>query len=203
MKTTVANNSFSWSLALFLLLAIFPLQLAAQDAPHQVAGITLGTHIDDYPNIIRTNFLKEVVITDQYGFRKGVISYGACLHKNLILKIDMKYKDKSKSFYQKLLKEFKQRFGEPDSWHGDSFGVLYLWKWSFIDKDQNRISLSLQYNGKNSNETIGNMVKLSLPEKIEEERLCFVRMCGEISKEHDTEDSAEGEDVDWSYLIPR
>lgn len=203
MKITAMEKHIRLIANLLLMLAILPLHIEAKEAPHEVAGISLGTNIDNYPNMVRTNFLKEVVITDHFGFRKGVISYGACLHKDLILKIDMKYKDKSKSFYQKLLREFKQKFGEPDSWHGDSFGVLYLWKWKFIDKDQNKVSLALQYNGKNSNETIGNIVKLSYPDKIEEERLCFIKMCGEINATRDTERSTEGADVDWSYLIPR
>ena len=100
-----------------------------------------------------------------------------CKNINQILKIDMKYEDKSEQFYQQLLGKFREQFGEPDAWSGDSFGVMHIWKWQFIDKDKNRVSLALQYNGKNSNETIGNMVRLSYPEKIEEERLCFAELC--------------------------
>jgi hypothetical protein len=174
----------------------------AGNVPHEIAGIVLGTSIDDYPDIIRTNFLKEVVVTDWHGFRKGIISYGTCKYIDRILKMDMKYQDKSKEFYQKLLKEFREKFGEPDSWNGDSFGVLHIWKWHFVDEDQNQVSMALQYNGKNSDETIGNVVKLTYPQKIEEERLCFVELCHNKASS-DEKRREELKKFDWSHLVPR
>ena len=151
----------------------------------------------------KTNFLKEVVVTDWHGFRKGIISYGTCKYVDQILKIDMKYADKSKEFFKKLLKEFREKFGQPDEWNGDSFGVMHGWKWQFTDKEGNQVSLALQYNGKNSNETIGNMVRLSYPEKIEEERLCFVDMCQNSKEKIDAKGREELKKFDWSHLIPR
>ena len=162
-----------FSISIFLL----PFPAIAQNAPHEIAGIALGTSVDDYPDIIRNNFLKEVVVTDWHGFRKGTISYGTCKYVDQILKIDMKYEDKSKEFYERLLKKFREKFGAPDSWNGDSFGVVRIWQWQFIDQEKNRVSLMLQYNGKNSEETIGNVVRLSYPDKINEERRCFSEMC--------------------------
>lgn len=187
----------------FCLFFPFPLQAATKEVPHEIAGIALGTSIDDYPDIIRYNFLKEVVVTDWHGFRKGVISYGTCRHIDLILKMDMKYEDKSKEFFQKLLNEFRQKFGEPDIWKGDSFGVKHIWKWQFIDKDQNQISMSLQHNAKDSDETIGNVVKLSYPEKIEEERLCFIDMCKVNNEKAEEKRKEELKKSDWSHLIPK
>ncbi|MFW2367517.1 MAG: hypothetical protein ACN4GW_13960 [Desulforhopalus sp.] len=200
---TFSNFLLRLTLILLLLNPLMVDKAEAIEVPHSVGGIALGTSIDSYPDLVRTNFLKEVVVTNRNGFRKGVISYGACLHKDVILKIDMKYKDKSKKFYKKLLKEFRQNFGEPTSWEGDSFGVLYLWKWRFTDKDGNRVSLALQYNGKNSHETIGNIVKISYPEKIEEERLCFIDMCDQINEERKEDRKPEQKEEDWSSLIPQ
>jgi hypothetical protein len=181
----------------------FSLQAAPREAPHEIAGIVLGTSIDDYPDIIRNNFLKEVVVTDWHGFRKGIISYGTCRHIDLILKMDMKYEDKSKEFFQKLLKEFRQKFGEPGKWKGDSFGVIHIWKWQFVDKEQNQVSMSLQHNSKDSDETLGNVVKLSYPEKIEEERRCFVDLCLHSKENGDEKRRAELKKSDWSHLVPR
>lgn len=175
---------------------------SAANVPHEIAGIALGSQVDSYPDIIRSNFLKEVVVTDWHGFRNGVISYGSCRYKGEILKIDMKYEDKSKEFYNTLLAKFREQFGEPGSWNGDSFGVMLIWKWQFVDRDNNKISLSLQHNSKNTDETLGNMIKFSLPEKIEEERRCFVDMC----KHHQAADQQRREELkktDWSFLIPR
>ncbi|MGB3209678.1 MAG: hypothetical protein WBB19_03140 [Desulforhopalus sp.] len=192
-----------WLLIFCFLLAVVPYPAVAEKVPHEIAGIALGSSVDNYPEIIRNNFLKEVVVTDWHGFRKGIISYGTCKHIDQILKIDMKYEDKSKDFYQKLLKEFRQQFGEPDAWSGDSFGVMLAWKWHFVDKEKNRVSLTLQYNGKNSDETIGNIVKLSFPGKMEEERLCFIDICEDRKDKTDAKRREELKKSDWSHFVPR
>jgi hypothetical protein len=190
---------------LFLLLSIIlcPLSIFAEEAPHEIGGITLGSHIEDYPDLIKSNFMKEVVVTDRHGFRKGIISYGVCKYEGEILKIRLKYENKSKSFYTTLLAKYREKYGEPDSWNGDSFGLLHVWKWHFIDKDKNRISLNLQYNAKDPDETIGNTVKLSYPDRINEERACFMQMCDQAYEKADPKRKEELKKSDWSHLIPR
>jgi len=187
----------------FILATTFPFSALAITAPKEIAGIVLGSRVDSYPDIIDSNFMKEVVVTDWHGFRKGNVSYGVCRYKGEILKIDMKYEDKSKSFYKQLLQKFQEQFGQADSWKGDSFGVVHIWKWQFIDDEQNRVSLSLQYNAKDPDHTIGNIMKLSYPDKIKEERLCFVRMCEQNKQQTDEKYREELKKTDWSYLIPR
>jgi hypothetical protein len=115
----------------------------------------------------------------------------------------MKYEDRSKNFYQKLLKKFQSKYGPPNTWNGDSFGVVYIWKWHFVDENKNRVSLSLQFNAKNTNETIGNMVKLAYPEKIKKERLCFIHSREQNKQESKKTKSQSPEETDWKYLIPR
>lgn len=190
-------------LILFLGIMFFPLFISAGNVPHEVAGISLGSHIDDYPNLIRSDFLKEVVVTDRHGFRKGVISYGVCKYKGEVLRIKLKYEDKSKAFYTTLLAKFKEKYGPPDSWNGDSFGLIHLWKWGFTDKENNRITLRLHYNAKDPDDTIGNMVKLSYPDRIQEERICFNQMWDAAEKKTDLKIKEENKKPDWSYLIPR
>lgn len=202
-RMTTIKSAVQLLVIFSFLFSAYPLLAATGKVPHEIAGITLGTNVNDYPNIVQTNFLKEVVVTDWHGFRKGTISYGTCRYVDQILKIDMKYKDKSKDFFQKLMKKFRKSFGEPDAWTGDSFGVLHVWKWRFIDKEQNRVSLALQYNGKNSDETIGNMVKLSYPGKIREERICFIEVCENMKEKTDAKQREELNKSDWSHLVPR
>ncbi len=197
------KSTMKWVIILGLLCTAFPLFAKTQKIPHGIANITLGTNVNDYPEIIQNNFLKEVVVTDWHGFRKGIISYGTCKNINQILKMDMKYEDKSEEFYRKLLEKFRKDFGEPNTWSGDSFGVMHIWKWQFIDEEQNRISLALQYNGKNSNETIGNVVRLSYPDKIEEERLCFMAVCEHSNGKTDAKRKEELKKSDWSHLVPK
>jgi hypothetical protein len=76
-----------------------PVLILAENVPHEIGGIALGSHINNYPNLIESNFMKEVIVTNHHGFRKGIISYGVCKYKGKILKIRLKYKDKSKSFF--------------------------------------------------------------------------------------------------------
>ncbi len=186
-----------------LTIIFFPVSILAEDAPHEVGGITLGSHIDNYPDLMKSNFMQEVVVTDRHGFRKGIISYGVCKYKGEILKIRLKYENKNKSFFTTLLAKYREKYGAPDSWDGDSFGLMHVWKWHFTDKDQNRISLNLQYNSKDPDETIGNMVKLSYPDRIREERICFMQMCDQAFEETDSKRKEELKKSDWSYLIPR
>ncbi|MFT5727296.1 MAG: hypothetical protein ACI8PB_001431 [Desulforhopalus sp.] len=195
------------SIPYFLIISFFiltpPIVVAkTTNAPISIAGISLGSDVNSYPDIVDANFMKDVVVTDWHGFRKGVISYGICLYKDTILKIDMKYEDKSKKFYRKLLKKTKAQYGDPDTWSGDSFGLKYIWKWHFTDKDDNRVTLKLQFNGKDSNETIGNMIKLSYPDKIAGERGCFMEMCEANKQQLDVNQLEKLKQSDWSHLIP-
>ncbi len=191
---------------LLLLMAVsdFAFSATAGNAPNQIAGIALGSSVKDYPQLTESNYMKEVVITDWYGFRKGIISYGACKYVDTILKIDLKYDQKDKAFYTKLLNRFKERFGEPHEWKGDSFGVILVWKWYFTDSQNNRVSLILQHNSKNSNETIVNIVKLSYPDKIVEELQCFTQMCDATREKAIQKELQKNTGKnDWSSLIPQ
>lgn len=204
----IAMNAFStipFVFSLSVILAVTPVKAHNKDAkaPHEVGGFVLGSKVEDYPDVIESNFLKEMVVTDWHGFRKGIISYGVCQHTNRILSIRLKYEDSSKRYFQKLLKEFKKKFGPPDEWKGDSFGILHIWKWHFIDNENNAVTLNLQHNLRNPNENIGNMVKLSYPDMIQEEQKCFIEMCAEIKDDDDKERREEIKKPDWHYLIPR
>lgn len=154
-----------------------PAPAEAVSAPKEIGGFRLGTSINDYEFISYQNYLKQVIIENVGVFRKGTIEYGVCERPGEIVKIKLKFADNSEAFYRKLLQLYKQRLGEPDRYTGDAFGILKSWKWFFQDEDGERISLTLQYNKKNPNETLGNMVKLSMPDRINAERLCFNQMC--------------------------
>ncbi len=195
-----------WLFSFLFILLSFVVSLPAtwaKDTPREIGGFTLGTSISSYQDVVQSNYLKEILVTDWHGFRRGVVSYGTCRYKDEILKITMKYEDRSKKFYRKLLKKFRSKYGPPDIWNGDSFGVVYIWKWHFIDENKNRVSLSLQFNAKNTNETIGNMVKLSYPEKIKEERLCFIHSREQNKQESQKTKHQSPKETDWQYLIPR
>lgn len=193
---------YSFFIPLFLLLLSSTPCLGVV-VPHEIAGIRLGSNVEDYPDIEYSNYLKEVVVTDWHGFRKGIISYGVCESPGTIVKIRMKYEDPSNKFYKQLFKRFKKQFGAPSEWKGDSFGVRKIWKWKFKDDKGDLISLILKHNPQDPNDDIGNVVKLSYPEKEELERLCFIEKCEESRDSEHKKRKEMRKKTDWTFLLPK
>jgi hypothetical protein len=177
--------------------------VAAHDTPTEIGGFKLGEFITDYPQIEYSEYLKEVVVNDWHGFRKGIISYGTCAYPGRIVKIRMKYQNSSKDFYDELLKKYKSKYGKPTEWKGDAFGVLYIWKWRFVDKENRRVSLNLQHNLQNDDENVGNMVKISFPELMEEERFCVIDFFEKNKTAEEKEMIKQRMKPDWDYMLPR
>ena len=154
----------------------------AADAPHQVAVFKLNSNITDVKEyvIMETALpirymenIEEVEIKPIEGLKSGLIAYATCNTPGHIVRIKLKYKDSSKKFYENLLKRIKKNYGEPDEYRGDPFHILISWKWSFVDKDGNRISMTLQHNSMDTEEKMGNAIKLTMTNLIEEDRRCY------------------------------
>jgi len=183
--------------------------LAGPKAPMEIGGFRLGTFIDDYEFISYKNYYNEVVVPDIPGFRRGAIAYGLCAKPGQILRIKLKYVDRSRKFYDALFKRYKQRFGTPDQFIGDTFGIITAWKWEFFTKEGERIKLVLQYNSKDPDESLGTVVKLSLPDRIRSERRCFNRMCQARMEEQGLERQTLPADYrrwgsrEWDLILPR
>ncbi len=190
-------------IAALVLLVVAPLPALASDVPHEIAGIELGTSVEEYPDFELSNYLKETVIVDWHGFRKGVISYGICSAPGIIVKLQMKYEDSSKQFYDVLMRRFTEKYGRPSKWEGDSFGINQVWKWRFVDKEGRKVNMILQHNMQDVDENIGNQVKLYYPEMIEEERLCFIELCKEISDPEQQARKEKLKESGWTFLIPQ
>lgn len=185
---------------------------AAGATPHGVAGFVLNTDISEYTNRVDMQtsmpvryreFLKEVQISQVPAFKSGIITYGTCAAPNRIVQIRLKYLDASKAFFEQLLDKFKDRFGRDPEWRGDPFNVIIAWKWSFVDKEKNHISLILQHNVLKEDQKLGNVVKLSMRNLIEAERACF-------EKKHPSDGvrSGKGKNNDrgpafWQQSIPQ
>jgi hypothetical protein len=184
-------------------------------APHELGGFVLGKNINEYHDnlqmetslpIRHMEYIREAEIKDIEGFKSGLIGYGVCHSPGQIVRIKLKYADSTKKFFEKLLKHFKTRFGEPDEWRGDPFHVVMAWKWSFVDKENNRISLILQHNIMDAEEKMGNAVKLTMTNLVEKESLCFKKEHSEFRKgsgkrKHQKMGTTDG--VDWDRFIPR
>jgi hypothetical protein len=181
-------------------------------APREIAGFALGKNIADYQDMIRmetmlpiryAEFLKEVEIRNVPGYKSGLITYGDCADPGRILRIKLKYADSSRQFYNDLLDRYRKSFGKPDRWRGDPFHVLVAWKWSFTDKEGNRISMILQHNIEDTTRKIGNAVKLSMLNFEEEEIQCFEKKESEIRGSETKQDRKAGVEQNWDLFIPR
>ena len=154
----------------------------AGDAPHQVAVFQLNSNIADVKDYVimetalpirHMENIEEVEIKPIEGLKSGLIAYATCTAPGHIVRIKLKYKDSSKKFYEKLFKQIKKKYGEPAEYRGDPFHILISWKWSLVDKDGNRISMTLQHNSLDTEEKLGNAIKLTMTSLIEEDQRCY------------------------------
>lgn len=171
----------------------------AANPPLTAGGFTLGTLFKDYDVAQHENFVKEVVVYGIKGFRKGFITYGECDRPGEILRIKLKYKDQSYAFYEQLLERFKKKFKSKPKFTGGSFGKVKAWKWLFTSKEGQRITLVLQHNLKDEEESIGNTLKLSLPDQLIAERNCSNK------EQSPPKEGIENQtqQLDWNLFLPK
>ena len=185
---------------LFCLLVLFQSSALADEfrVPSSAGGFTLNTQIKDYGVSTHKNYLREDIFTDLEGFRKGFITYGTCNKPGEILRIKLKYQDRSYKFYKQLLEKFRKSFGDNPKFTGDSFGNVKSWKWAFTNDQGQRVTLVLQHNLNDTDESMGNMLKLRLPDLMNAERICF----NNTNPQKSAGDESESE-TDWAKLIPQ
>jgi hypothetical protein len=195
-----------------LLLCVPGMTLA--EAPNQIGGFVLNQDIKTFEDrvIMDTALpvryaenIEEVEIKFTQGFKSGLIAYGTCEQPGNIVRIKLKYSDPNKKFYQKLLKKFKQRFGEPDEYRGDPFKIVDAWKWSFINRQNQNISLILQHNQKDEQEKMGNSVKLTNTTLIEKDLQCYKRKQLDYRERLRQREwkAVKPQDSGWELFIPR
>jgi hypothetical protein len=192
---------------------VLPGPVMAQ-APQQIAGIKLGANIDQYKDILQMNtalpvrhmeYLSEVELKPSFeGYRSGYMFYGNCDKPGRIVKVKLKYERGDQAFFDDLLKQFKRKFGEPDQYRGDAFRAFVAWKWSFTDKDKNKISLILQHNSSDVEEyTTGNSIKLTVTSLIEKEAKCYEEKNPETKQGGAKKQSkTPGEEMNYRRFIP-
>lgn len=177
--------------------------------PLKLGGFTLDTDIEMYKGQVKTETtlpirfmesLKELEIYPVPGFKSGYLAYGTCAAPGKIVRIKLKYRDSSKSMYEKLLEAYKERFGNA-KWLGDPFHVISLWKWSFVEGDT-QVDLYLQHNLSDADEKFGNSVKMTLVNRAREEIECFTAAHPDFRKKLDQQKGNDDE-VEWEDLLPR
>jgi hypothetical protein len=195
--------------ALFVILFVGS-GLCHAKAPGGVGGFVLGESIQNVKDRVRMaselpvrhmEFIHEVEIGDLPGFKSGYIAFGTCAQPGQIVRIKLKYAQPSRKFYDQLLERFKQRFGAPSEWRGDPFHVVIAWKWHFTDSEGRSISLTLQHNTRDTDEKMGNSVKLTATGLIEAERRCDDRQHPDQGAER--RKTMKRGPVDWDLMVPR
>lgn len=175
----------------------------AGNAPHQVSVFKLNRNIAEFKDyvIMETALpirymenIEEVEIKPIEGLKSGLIAYTTCAAPRHIVRIKLKYKDSSKKFYEQLLKRIKDAYGEPSEYRGDPFHIFLSWKWSLVDKNGNRISMTLQHNSMDTEEKMGNAIKLTMTNLMEEDQRCYE------SKGHDQRQKLRQQD--WKLMTP-
>ena len=173
------------------------------DAPHQVGPFVLNKDIAEYKDYVimetalpirHMENIEEVETKPIEGFKSGIIAYTTCTAPGHIVRIKLKYIDSSKKFYEELLKRIKKQFGDPSEYRGDPFHILVAWKWSFVDKDNNKISLTIQHNTMDAEEKKGNSIKLTMTNLIEKDRLCY--------KEKALDQREKMRQRKWQLMVP-
>ena len=180
--------------------------LAVDNAPHELAGFKLDSFIGDYDDIPSYhNFLQEIVARDVDGFRKGSIFYGVCAEPGEIIKMQFKLKNRSEKFFKRLLKLYTNKYGKPHEYVGDTFGEVMAWKWIFHDKEGNKITLVLQHNRGDTDATMGNEIKLQMPDRLQQERKCFNKKISTAEKQHKSPGSMDtlSDDELIRLMVPR
>jgi hypothetical protein len=197
---------------LFFLLLIgigFVTGTCLAETPGKVGGFQLGADISVYRDrvdmtsalpIRYAESITEVEIKKTDLLASGLIAYGTCSAPGKVVRIKLKYADSSKDFYDNLLARIEKNFGKPDEWRGDPFHIVIAWKWSFVDKAKNRISLVLQHNKQDTDEKIGNSIKLTMIDAVDRERQCYEKSHPEVREAQTGKAPAP---LDWELLIPR
>ncbi|MEJ2096588.1 MAG: hypothetical protein P8Y38_05490 [Deltaproteobacteria bacterium] len=149
--------------------------------------------------------LHEVEIRPLKGFKSGLVAYTICEKPGRVVRIKLKYADSSKNFYEKLLQRIEKRYGKSDEYRGDAFHVVIAWKWSFVNKDGENISLIVQHNTRDEEEKMGNSVKLTLTSKLEEYKSCYEKkkmQANSTSSRTEAEIEIPGL-TGWNLFLPR
>ncbi len=195
--------------AIFVVLAILLPAVCYAKIPVEIAGFKLGAPIENFQDRCRmetamplryTKFIEEIEIREVTGFKNGLLWVAKCATPGRIVRIRMKYTDSSKKFYNELLKRFRKRFGKPSEWRGDPFHIVISWKWSFVDDQNNRISMILEHNTRNEEETYGNTIKMTMWNLIDEERECAKVKKAALPP---SPKKSVPKQVDWDTLLPR
>jgi len=180
----------------------------ADDFPRTLAGITIGDSVDNYFDLCDMKmgsaipdapFLSEVHIKSDAipGIRGGSLTYANSTAEHKVVRLKLKFHDRSLDLFEKLLDEYKDKFGEPDQYKGDTFRNVIAWEWDFAE-DGERLSVLLMWSREQQLRP-GVSIKMTLNSLVDAEYKAF-RM------RHDRSGKSKGKKTkikDLEEFIPR
>ena len=185
---------------------------AAADFPLHLGGFTLGDNVGNYKDLIqmttcremsRIPYLVEGETMPRHGIKSGIITYGVCDKPNKILKISLKLQNSSKKFFNALMDKYTDKFGPPGEYKGDPFQTMVAWKWSFTNKNNERISLILQHNKMVEDQKKGTVIKMALTSQIDREKACFMKTRSKAVKPLAPKGKKLTKKQMWELFVPR
>lgn len=196
---------------IILLFVLIPFSVQAQEIPLSLAGITLGEDISTVSSkcdmttdimLPQARHLNEVNLLPQFvpGVMRGTVAYANCAQKGRIVRIKLRLDDPSRSFFQELLRRYRNKFGKPEEWRGDPFQRVISWKWSFVDDGGTRVGLELTHS-MDEDFKMGNSIKFTLRSLWDEEAACL-RGVSEATGEQSDQPTPR-EFLDYRQLVPR
>lgn len=129
---------------------------AAGEFPSTLAGFTLGEDIKQYEPFCNMKeasplsdapFLIEALIKPDSlpGIRGGSLNFANCKNKDKLVRIKLKFHDRSQELFNKLFLKYKTKFGRPDSYEGDAFKNVIAWNWVFKNDAGEKMSVLLMW----------------------------------------------------------
>lgn len=199
---------------LLIVLIVLIAATSSAEVPYQVGPFRLNRALTDCEKYIDMNsalpvrymeYLHEAEIRPLKGYKSGLIAYSICETPGRIVRIKLKYADSSKNFFDALCKRIESRYGKSVEYRGDPFHIVIAWKWSFVDKDNNRISLILQHNTRDEEEKMGNSIKLTLTSLMEQYQSCYEdKLAQSRGKESAAAQQMEIPGLSgWDLFVPR
>ena len=206
--TLMKKYSTAWTAIIVLVFS----GISFAEAPHQLGPFILGHDISEFADFVQMDTslpirymesIREVEIMPLKGFKSGLIAYGTCAAQNRIVRIKLKYSDNSKTFYEKLKNRIDSRFGKSDEYRGDPFHILIGWKWTFMDADNNRITMILQHNTRDEEEKMGNSIRLTMTNLFELDWKCHTNKTPAEQTAGNKQEPKVLEQTGWDLFVPR
>lgn len=194
-------------LPILLCLVLTASTALAGGVPRKLAVFELGESVQKYLGHCRLDtispmpdapFLTEAHIKGGTlpGVRGGSLVFGNCVHPEKILRIKIKFEDRSQKLFKRLLKLYKERFGDAQNWLGDPFHNVIAWEWVFTEKDDT-VNVVLMWS-RDPELRPGVSIKMTWQSRLEQEFDCF-------QKKHRESGGGKGRNVRLSLgdFVPR